>query len=271
MKRMSIWTATAVVCVVVTGWAATALSQAMTKTVTMNAGDIKGQPYSLEELGALVAHVGDEFKVLIVTDPLQRTKNYQNVDLRAEDRILMVNGKKLTSIEQLKSVIDSVAIGGNIQLGIRRGKDMKVVGYAKADPKTLPKVERKFVTHEVGPGGPKTTEQTFTSSGETGETVAVMKGAGVIVRQAEGHLEVMHVMPEGASIEVLKDLKAGDLVLSLQGKKAETLDGLEATWNSLATGDPVKLVCSRAGVEHTYAFAKPDASKSPGGAMIITK
>ena len=98
-------------------------------------------------------------------EPAQRSKAYQQVDLRAEDRLLMVNGKKLTTTEQLVALLDSVAVGGNVQLGIRRDKDMKIVSYAKADPASLPKVTRKFVTTEVGPGGAKTTEKTFVSTG----------------------------------------------------------------------------------------------------------
>ena len=254
----------------VLGWPGVAPCQT-TRTVTMDASDVKGQPCSLDELGGLVAHVGDEFKVLFVMEPAQRVKAYQGVDLRAEDRLLMVNGKKLTSIEQLGGILDSVAVGGSIQLGIRRDKDMQIVSYAKADPKSLPQVTRKVVTTEVGPGGPKTTEQTFTSASGGGETVAVLKGAGIIVRQAEGHLAVMYLTPPPTPIEALAGLKEGDHVVSLQGKKAENLDGLESIWNGLATGDPVKLVCSREGVEHTYEFPKPDASKDQGGAMMITK
>ena len=54
----------------------------------------------------------------------------------------------------------------------------------------------------------------------------------------------MYLMPPATPIEALAGLKEGDQVVSLQGKKAETLDGLESVWNGLATGDPVKLVCS---------------------------
>ncbi len=260
-----------IVWALVVGWAGVAPGQTMTRTVTVDGGDVKGQPYSLDEVGGLVAHVGDEFKVLFVMEPAQRLKAYQGVDLLAEDRLVMVNGKKLTSIEQLKCLLDSVAVGGNIQLGIRRDKDMKIVSYPKADPKSLPQVTRKFVTTEVGPEGAKTSEQTFTSAAGGGETVAVLKGAGIIVRQAEGHLAVMYLMPPPTPIEALAGIKEGDHVISIQGKKAESLDGLESIWNGLATGDSVKLVCSREGVEHTYEFPKPDASKDQGGAMMITK
>jgi PDZ domain-containing secreted protein len=245
--------------------------ETVTRTVTVDAGSVQGQPCSLDELGAVVAQVENEFKVLFVMEPAQRLKAYQNVDLRAEDRLLMVNGTKLASIEQLRGLLDSAAVGSTLQLGIRRDKDMQIVSYAKADPASLPKVTRKFVTMEGGPEGPKTTEQTFTSAEGGGETVAILRGAGVIVRQAEGHLAVLYLMPLSASIEALAGLKEGDHVVSLQGQKAESLDGLESIWNGLATGDPVKLVCRRDDVEHTYEFPKPDASKDQGGAMMITK
>lgn len=243
----------------------------VTRTVQLDGADVQGQPCTLDELGAVVAQVDNEFKVLFVMEKEARPKPYQEVDLRADDRLLMVNGRKLASIDQLCSWLDSVAVGSPIQLGIRRDKDMQILSYPKADPKTLPKMHRKIVTQEDGPEGPQTATRTFTTGGKEGEHVAMLRGAGIVVRKVENRLEVMHRMPHASSIEALKGLKEGDRIVSFQGEKVESLDGLEETWNRLPTGETVTFVCSRDGVEHTYSFPKPDASKEPGGAVLITK
>jgi C-terminal processing protease CtpA/Prc len=266
MKRFIPWLAFPAV---VLGLASWAHAQTMTKTVTMNGGDVQGQPYSLDELGAVVAQMGTDFKVLFVMDPPARLEPYRSVDLKAEDLLLMVNGKKITSLEMLKATIDSVAMGGQIQLGIRRDKDMQIVHYAKADPKTLPQVKHMTVTQtNVGQGSG---EQTFISKGGSGEHVSILKGTGIIVKQGEHGLEVMDLMPMAADIAELKGLAAGDRVVSLQGKKLSDLASAGAAWEALATGEPVKLVCSRNSKEQTYTFAKPDPAKDSGGAVMITK
>lgn len=246
-----------------------AQAQIKTHTVTLDGASVQGQPYSLDELGAVVAHMDGEFKVLFVMEPQARLEAYRSVDLRADDRLRMINGKTITSLDMLRAVIDSTAVGTDIQLGIKRDKDMMIVRYPKADPKSLPQIKRMVVTDTLG--GEQMAGGSFTHAGGPPEEVAVLRGAGVIVRQGDSCLEVMMLMPKAAEIEALAGLQPGDRVESLQGQVTGDLDALESAWKGIATGDSVRLVCSRDGQSHTYEFAKPDASKDPGGAVMITK
>ena len=80
-------------------------AQSHSKSIQMEAGDIKGQPYTLDELGAVVVHNARGMQVLFVMEPDMRPEAYKEVDLQAEDLILMANGKKLASIGGIGAIL----------------------------------------------------------------------------------------------------------------------------------------------------------------------
>ena len=72
-------------------------------------------------LGALVVGKGGELQVLVTMPGEHRLKVYRDVDLQEGDRIMMVNGSKATSIDDLKEALAVLKVGDEIKLGIKRG------------------------------------------------------------------------------------------------------------------------------------------------------
>jgi S1-C subfamily serine protease len=209
-------------------------------------------------------------QVVFVMEPGMRPEAYKEVDLQANDVILMANGKKLESIDDLEILMDGVATGDQIQLGVRRGKDMQIVRYLKADPESLPKMKRMMVTADEGEDGEVKKEMSFQSAGGQ-ERVSMMRGTGIIARETEGQVQVAHLLPHSEETKGLGDVAEGDLVISLQGTSLTSLDDLDKIWESIAIGEEVTMVCSRESKPFTCTFTKPDASDMQGGAVMITK
>jgi len=245
-------------------------AQSHSKSVSIQSDDIKGQPYTIKELGAVVVHNASGIQVMFVMEPQMRLEAYKEVDLQTDDLILMVNGKKLESIDDLENLMEGLAIGDQVQLGVKRDKDMQIVRYLKADPESLPKMKRMMVTADEGEDGTVERNMSFQSAGGE-EQVAMLKGIGIIASETEGQVRVAYLMPHAKDVKGLEDVKEGDLVISLQGAPLASLDELDKAWESIAIDAKVTLVCSRDGKELTYTFTKPDASDMQGGAVMITK
>jgi C-terminal processing protease CtpA/Prc len=236
-----------------------------TKVVTMGGDDIEGPPYNLAELGAVIVQREGALEVLFVGPPEKRLKAYREVDLETGDRIVMVNGKKMTSVEDLEATLDVLAVGDEIKFGLKRGKDMRIVSFAKADPDDLPQAKMMMKHVSVGEDGEKK-EMTFTTDGK-GEEISVLTGGGMLVKAEAGTLVISHLLPDAEEILGEADVQAGDLVVKLQGNNVSDLEDLDQEWRLIETGDDVTLVLSRDGDRFQITFEKAEGRK-PGVMMI---
>ncbi len=92
------------------------------------------------EVGGIVKLDGKELRVDRIQPVESRKEVYRAVDLREGDQVLLVNGKRVKSIEALREAYDGVATGSEVKLGLQRGEELLSVAFPKADPKDLPGV-----------------------------------------------------------------------------------------------------------------------------------
>ena len=71
-------------------------------------------------------------------------KEFESIDLQEGDRILMLNGKRVKSIGDLRDVYEALAVADSVQFGIKRDDQMRIVSYLK------PKDEMEGGGHMVG-------------------------------------------------------------------------------------------------------------------------
>ena len=90
---------------------------------------------------------------MLFTHTDMRTEKYKEVDLKTNDEIFMANGKKLTSVDELKEIYEKLAVGATLKMALKRDGDNKIISIVKADPKDLPK--RKIKMQEVNTDDPK--------------------------------------------------------------------------------------------------------------------
>lgn len=104
---------------------------------------IKGEIFDIPELGALVIKGDDGLKVEHVMPAEARPKAYADVDVKSNDLILLVNGKRVKTIKDIEKQYKGVAVGEEVKLGLQRGEETLISRFTKADPKDLP--QRKII------------------------------------------------------------------------------------------------------------------------------
>ena len=74
----------------------------------------------------------NEVKVVFVTPAQRRGKAYRDVDLKTEDRILMANGKRIKTVADFKELYESLPVGEELKMGLRRGEEMRMASFQKS-------------------------------------------------------------------------------------------------------------------------------------------
>lgn len=236
------------------------------KMMTISGDDFEGEPYMLEELGAMVVqHKGGGLEVLHAGAADHRPGAYRDVDLKTGDKILMANGHKLKTTDDLKAAIEDLDIGEKIKLGLKRGKDVRMVSYAKADPADLPK--RNLIIMG-GPGGGHGGDMTVTGDGEALSVIPLM-GSGLLLDGADDVITVAFLMPHAAkTLGADADVKEGDRLVKLQGEEINSMDALNDQWDAIKAGTEVTIVFARGDDSFGVTFNK---ARAPGGVQVMIK
>ncbi len=238
------------------------------KMVTIGGDDMDGSAM-IGELGALIFEKDSTLTVEHVMEANQRPKAYKDVDLKKGDVILMANGKRMHTADDLNAILDSLTTGEDIKLGIRRDKDMQIVSFKKAAPEDLPQI--KMVTQsmpgewksggEGGQGGPKTVMHTEGDAGPNGQ-LAVLGGSGLIFKQDSDAVVVLAIIPDAKDALGGADVQEGDRIIKIQDKDVTDLAMLQKTFDAIETGQKVSIILARDGKELPASFAKSDKQEN---------
>jgi S1-C subfamily serine protease len=210
---------------------------------------IEGGGFAIPEVDAIVTKTGKDLKVDGVAPAGSRRDQYKNVDLQAGDIILMVNGKRVKTIAELSAAHAAAAEGSEVKLGIQRGQQMMYVAFPKADPRDLPKRTIRIVT-----------------DGEEG--TQVFPAVGVILKEQENAVVIQDIIEmENTAVKGL-DVRKGDTIRSINGKRVSTLGSYSAIFDAIAIGERVTWQIERKGVRREISFARP---KPMGRVMMKRK
>lgn len=204
--------------------------------------------FPIPETGALVVKDGANLKVQFVPPPGNRPEKYRAVDLQEGDLILLVNGKRVRSVEDLKKAHATTPVGGIFKLGIQRGQEMMIVSFEKADPKDLPKMNMRIVT-----------------SG--GEGTEVLPAVGVMLVEKKKSVIVEKILPMETSAVKELDVKEGDVIADMNGTVVTSLKEFVRLYDEIAVGGKVEWTTRRSGKEIEISFAKP----KPMGRVIMRR
>lgn len=175
----------------------------------------------------------------------------------------MINGKKVVILSDLKSAYDSISLGSDVKLGIKRGKDMMIVSFPKMDKSSL-KNQRvmSFTTDGSGDaaaGGAGEITSIQASDGEiavvtelgliVGESGSKLKVAGLISRQDDGNKE------SGAS--------EGDIITAVMGQKVTSVKELTQAYDKIEIGKEFTVTLDRNGKPVTLKAVKAAKEESP--------
>ncbi len=221
-----------------------------------------GDVLILQEIGAVILPEKDELRVEMVGPESSRPEGYKSIDLRKDDVILMLNGKKMTALKDLKDGYEALAIGADVKLGIKRDRQMMIVSFAKIDPAKLPK--RAMTMTVEGKDGPVTSDsfEVVRLEGAEGKIIPITE-LGLIIKEDAGKVLVAHVLPNSKEVFDKVVAQEGDQILELNGSKIGAVGEFELHYQKLAVGEIVGLVLQRDGKPVKIEIKKPEAGSQP--------
>lgn len=242
-----------------------------TKTMTFSSDDA----FFLPGLGAVVLPGEKYLRIGMMPSSENLPKELRSVDLKEGDLILMLNGKRVKTIGDLRDAYDALAVADTLEFGVKRDKDMLIVSYPKPKDEMEGGGHRVMMMTSTGPppdgeaddGGSFT--KVMTMGGEEGGDGAVTKvmtldgggpilamEAGVMFAEKDGVVEVMVVIGNAPTELTGGPLKEGDRLVSCQGEPVTDGEAFRKQYESIKVGTTVTLVYTRDGAEYTVSFAK---------------
>lgn len=229
----------------------------------------KGSVTILNELGSIIVADGEGLLVQMAGPKEVRPEKYKDVDLRDNDRIIMLNGSKITTVQQFEDGYKTIDIGSDIELGVKRDKIMMIVSLPKASPDELPKMRAMVISPEDGEISSLENEggianiRTMSSEGMT--DIKPVPGAGIIAGEKEGDVVVMMLLPNAGEIFEVNGLEKDDIILSLQGREISSCQQFSDEFSAIPVGSTVSISYSRDGKTGELSFTRQETS----GAMEL--
>ena len=206
----------------------------------------------IREIGAIMEMSDEGLRVVLAMPGEARPEAYRDIDVREDDVILVVNGKRIRELATARDLLDNASPGDEIALGIDRGGRSVVVRFPKADPASLP--DRMVFSGPGGHGGG--VERRMMIQGDVGDLTPVM-GLGVIL-ESDGDepqtVTVSAVLPIGET-----DLAEGDVLKSLGGEPVVSAAKVAEAVDAMDVGAEIALVVLRGDEEVSVTQPKSAA------------
>ncbi|MBI5215197.1 MAG: PDZ domain-containing protein [Ignavibacteriae bacterium] len=236
--------------------AATTILSAQEKKIIKKEGggtwvNEEGDIFDVPELAVFITQEGDDLVITNVMEENARPKGYEDIDVQLNDVILMANGKRMKTIRDLQNLYKEAKPGTTIKLGMKRGEDMLLASFDKADPEKLPK--RKMIVKTMDGG-----EMDMMGIPQVGLLIG-SKGKEVFISEVFDDIE--EKLPDA-------DVKKGDVITKLNGKEISSFKDFSKAYGKLDVGEKVVLATLRSGKTYTITFKKP---KEEGGMKVIRK
>ena len=240
-----------------------------------NSGDI----VFLNELGAIVMPRDKVLVIDMVSPPEQRAKEYKLVDLKKDDEVIMINGKKAAALSDLRTAYDSLAAGQEVKLGIRRGKDMMIVSFVKADASKLP--NRQVMAFSTEDGNDSVITESLHGDGVKGKKVmrfgpgggniAMIPEMGLILNEADAKIKVVGIQDDAPAGVKSSGVQTEDAVTMIDKSKVATVKDLLAIYDKIKPGTEFTLAIDRGGKTVEVKATKEDQSNQPQIIRTIKK
>jgi C-terminal processing protease CtpA/Prc len=235
---------------------------------------IEGDAFMVREIGATIVQNDDNLEVVFMLPEDSRPEAYKSVDIREKDLILMVNGKKVKSVSDIRELFDGIKPGEDVKIGLKRDKSMMIVSFERADPESLPEFKTMTFTSidssdgESEGGVMKVVKRMETSGGKDDIELTMLEGSGLVIGESEDGLIIAAVMPDAKESLASADVKKGDRLISVQGEKTSSVAALAKLFDEIEVGTAVTLDLAREGQPFSVTF---DKAKSQPKTMIINK
>jgi len=229
----------------------------------------KGSVTILKETGSIIVTDDKGLKVEMAGPEETRTGKYKDVDLQKGDRIIMLNGKRINTVQEFEDGYRAVEIGSDIELGVKRDNIMMIVSFPRAAEDDLPMMQAMMITEDdqgissIETAGDETGIKKISAEDLT--AIKPVPGAGLVVAEKEGDVTVMMVLPNAKELMKENRLEEGDIIISLQGDEISTSKQFAGEYDEIPVGSKVSINYVRDGETGTATFTKQESS----GAMEL--
>ncbi len=202
----------------------------------------------IREIGVVVV---SKEKTLIV-DIILGNNDQQQADIKKDDIILMANGKKVQTINDLRTLYENTTAGNEFKMGLKRGEHLQIAAFVKKSDQELNK--------DGGHGG-----MVFKMEKKEGEEM--LPALGLSFGTKKSGVVVSSVLPTAEKNFRSITPKEGDVIVSINGTRVVNAEAFVKAYDGVNEGESVTIVLSRRGKEMTETFTKP----KPMRQMMITK
>lgn len=217
--------------------------------------------FHLKETQTILTSRDDTVSVLMVLPKKLRPEGYADVTLMENDKILMVNAKRVKTVQQFEEIYNGLEIGQTLKMGIQRNGQLLIESFSKIDPEKMPKGQNIMVQSENSGGAHAQDGMVFkgvvTDDSASEDDLRPWFGTGLMLGLEGDKVTVMQKMAGMKGALSQFDIKEGDEIKSLNGKKVESLDKFLAAYEEMEIGSQVELEYARSGKQMKVTFQKP--------------
>lgn len=218
---------------------------------------ISGESFRIPELSAILALDEDEVKVIFAMPVDIRLKRYREVDLEQGDIVLYLNGIRVKTLDDFKDKYESLEIGDNVQIGLRRGDERFISSFEKADPDDLPQMPTR-VARRGGEGGENSGGISRSINlGPDAEGAVPVVGLGALLKDSEDGVRVIAKLPLPGLEHTEMGFQKDDIVVKLNGNTISSVGQLTDIYDQIEPGQKVELEYKRGGKSMSDSFDKP--------------
>lgn len=218
--------------------------------------------FNFPELGAVIIQADSILTVGPSMPGADRPAAYRTVDVKTGDTLLMANGKRLHTAAALQEIYDKLKVGETVKLGLRRGKDLLVATFAKADPADLPQMKFEMKTDGDAPAAgqmPAGKQMMMIDASDT--SLLPLVELGLMLREGDTGLKVDKVLPNAAEQFGGLAPDEGAIVTAINGTKVTTAAEFKQVYDKLTVGDKLTLDYKAGGNERSVALVMPEKAR----------
>jgi S1-C subfamily serine protease len=223
------------------------LANAQKKIVRREGGDkgsmLPDDMFDLRELATIISVQDGKIVVDNVMEKRMRPKENESVDIQQGDVIMMVNGKRVKSLQDLKEAYASVAVGSPVKFGIERNKEMAMISFDKADPEKLPK--RRIMINR----------------GDGGRDIMMVPGTGLMIGSKGKEVVIEDMLDSDSPALKEADVKKGDIITAVNETTVTSFKDFSDAFKKIAVGDKVTFHTSRKDKPLSFSFTKAEGGQ----------
>ena len=197
--------------------------------------------FILPEYEAIIVEEEGQLKVEFLMAPPSSTNDPLEDTIKKGDLILMMNGSRLTTIDEIRASYDGLSEGDEIKIGIRRGQERFILRKEKGN---------------VPEHGGGRMVMSMDMQLEEGVDPVVVPELGLMLVETNDQIEILSSIPPLLPEELKSKEVEGYAIVSVNGENFESVDELKFYIEKLAEGDTIDLTMNKAGDEIAVSFAK---------------